>query len=368
MRQIVLDGRVERLFLGLLDEALAIRAVPGRDLVTPPKLARNAPRLNVFHPVEIGLFPVLRNEVGAAFANGSNRRLGQRLCIGKPLVGQHRLDDDAGAVTERLHDLLLLDIGNVVAFGILDRDGQAFGINRLDDSRTRDHAVEAAILFRNEVDLVDIALARQFAGLGDGKRPCCTFGVRIAVFAHGSDRIHQAIERDLVTLGDLVIVEVMRAGDLDGTRAEIRLRIFVSDDRDQAAMLLRTDRDFTELADDRRVTLVRRMNGNRAVTQHGFRAGCGDRDVVAFFRQDDVTVGILLDIGIGFAAGQRVLEVPHVAVDFLALDFEIRNRRFEFRVPVDQSLAAIDQAFLVERDEDFEHRLGKTFIHGEAFA
>ncbi len=160
----------------------------------------------------------------------------------------------------------------------------------------------------------------------------------------------------------------MRAGDLDRARAEIRFRIFVSDDRDQAAMLLRADRDFAQLADDRRIALVRRMDGNGAIAQHGFRTRRGDRDIIALFGKDDIPVRILLDIGIGLAAGQRVFEVPHVAFDFPGLDFKIGDRRFELRIPVDQPLAAVDQAFLIERDEDFENGLGQTLVHGEAFA
>ena len=46
--------------LGLGDEDRAVRAVPGRDAVAPPELARDAPGLDVAHPLEVGLLPVLR--------------------------------------------------------------------------------------------------------------------------------------------------------------------------------------------------------------------------------------------------------------------------------------------------------------------
>ena len=45
-------------------------------------------------------------------------------------------------------------------------------------------------------------------------------------------------------------LEVVRAGDLDRARAEIRVRVFVGDDRDQAAVFLGADRNFDQLADD----------------------------------------------------------------------------------------------------------------------
>ena len=65
-----------------------LRSVPRRNSMAPPELARDAPGLDVFHPVEIGLFPVLRNECGLAFAHGLDRRLRKRLGVDVPLVGQ----------------------------------------------------------------------------------------------------------------------------------------------------------------------------------------------------------------------------------------------------------------------------------------
>ena len=42
-----------------VDEDVAVRPVPRRDLMAPPELARDAPGLDVAHPVEEGLLPVL---------------------------------------------------------------------------------------------------------------------------------------------------------------------------------------------------------------------------------------------------------------------------------------------------------------------
>jgi hypothetical protein len=76
---VVLDRRLERGRSG--DKHLAVRAVPGRDLMAPPQLARDAPGLDVLHPLEIGLFPVLRHEHRVALAHAFNRRLGQLLAL-----------------------------------------------------------------------------------------------------------------------------------------------------------------------------------------------------------------------------------------------------------------------------------------------
>ena len=70
------------------------RPIPNRYLMPPPELAGDAPRLDVLQPVEIGLFPVLRHEFRAPVPHRFQRRLGERRGVHKPLIGQHRLDDD----------------------------------------------------------------------------------------------------------------------------------------------------------------------------------------------------------------------------------------------------------------------------------
>ena len=100
----------QRLVLGLGDEHLVVRPVPGRDLMAPPELARDAPRLDVLHPVVIGLLPVLRHELGAALAHRRERRKAQLLGVDVPLVGEERLDHGTRAVAVRHHVGVWLDL------------------------------------------------------------------------------------------------------------------------------------------------------------------------------------------------------------------------------------------------------------------
>ena len=58
-----LRGAFARLGLAARDEQLAVRAVPGRDLVAPPELARDAPVLDVLHPLVVGVDPLLGHEL-----------------------------------------------------------------------------------------------------------------------------------------------------------------------------------------------------------------------------------------------------------------------------------------------------------------
>ncbi len=73
----------------------------------PPQLARDAPGLDVVHPVEIGLFPRLRHDLDRAGLHRLNRGLCERFGIDIPLVGQPRFDHLPRTVTiGRLDDAI----------------------------------------------------------------------------------------------------------------------------------------------------------------------------------------------------------------------------------------------------------------------
>ena len=57
-----------------------------------------------------------------------------------------------------------------------------------------------------------------------------------------------------------------------------------------------------------------------------------------------------------------------MAVGLDVLDLEIGDRGLEFRIPVDEAFAAIDEPLVVEVDEDLEDRRRQPVIHGEAGA
>jgi hypothetical protein len=68
------------------------------------------------------------------------------------------------------------------------------------------------------------------------------------------------------------------------------------------------------------------------------------------------------------AIDQRVLDVPHRAVFFLRIDFQVRDRRAQHRIPVDQALAAVDQALFVQAHEHFGDGLRARLVHREVLA
>jgi hypothetical protein len=73
-----------------------------------------------------------------------------------------------------------------------------------------------------------------------------------------------------------------------------------------------------------------------------------------------------LAVGAGLrAVAERVEDVPHRAVALLVLDLEVGDGREQHRVPVDEPLAAVDQAFLVEGDEGVGDDGREPLVHRE---
>ena len=95
------------------------------------------------------------------------------------------------------------------------------------------------------------------------------------------------------------------------------------------------------LADEVLVTLVVRMHRNGRVAEHRFRTRrC----------HDQVTAAVC----------ERIAQVPEEASLGFGRHFEIREGGVQHRIPVHESLAAVDQAIFVQAHEHFEHRLGQT--------
>jgi hypothetical protein len=151
-------------------------AVPGRDAMAPPQLARDAPVLDVGHPVHVGLGPQLGDEAGLAALDRGDRRLGQRLGLDEPLLHQHRLDHRARALRAAARHLVLLDraeeaggleVGDHLRAGLFDghpdvggRRRRADPAVRVDDLEHRQAAALAALVVVHVVGRRDLDRAR----------------------------------------------------------------------------------------------------------------------------------------------------------------------------------------------------------------
>ena len=197
---------------------------------------------------------------------------------------------------------------------LLFLDQQAQGLEVGEHGLARGVAVEAAVLFR-----------------------------RVAV--DGGFGREDVDQRQLVALADGVVVEVVRGGDLHHAGAELAVDVVVGDDGDLAV----AERQAHGLADEVGVTLVVGVHHHGGVAEHGFGAGGGDDEGAA-------------------AVGERVGNGQELAVLFLAHHFQVGNGGLEHGVPVDQALAAVDQAFFEQAHEGFDDGLAGAFVHGEGFA
>ncbi|KAG1458113.1 hypothetical protein G6F57_014757 [Rhizopus arrhizus] len=206
---------------------------PGRNAVAPPQLAADAPVLDVVHPVAVGVDPVRRHEGNAAVLDQFQATLGQVVHLHEPLVSQVRLDHLAGTVAAR--HLQLVRPG-------LDQDAKVFQFGQ--HGLARFVAVQALEAFRR------ILIQRRHRG-------------------------EQVDHRQAVAHADVVIVEVVRRGDLDHAGAERTVDVVVGDHRHAAA----GQRQHHALADQVRIALVFRVHHHRGITQQGFRAGGGDHQL-----------------------------------------------------------------------------------------
>ena len=170
------------------DVDLAFGVVPGRDAVPPPDLPADAPILDAVQPVEIGLFPVFRDELDLTGLDRGDGGTGQRSSFHIPLIGQQRLDHGMAAVAARHHQL--------VRPGLFQ---QSLFFQIADDVPTSLEAVQTAIGFGGVV--VDAGAGRE-----------------------------DVDQRQVMTLADRVVVEVVGRSDLDAAGAEGRVHVLVGDD------------------------------------------------------------------------------------------------------------------------------------------
>ncbi len=220
---------------------------------------------------------------------------------------------------------------------VVDAHQQALGIQIGDDLLARDEAVEVGVLGRQTGVHLLVDAAVEIEGLRAGQ--------------HEGVLVEDVQQRQVVSLADFVVVEVVGRGDLHAAGTELGVAVVVGDDRDAAT----NQRQFDVLADQCLVALVVRVDRHGGVTQQGFRTGGGDYQVVLAFG------------GLG-AVGQRVAQVPQVALLVVVFHFEVGDGRVQLGVPVDQALAAVDQAVFMQAHEGFLDRFGQAVIHGEALA
>ena len=255
------------------------------------------------HPGGVGVGPAGRVELDLARGHGVERRALELVDGHEPLLGQPWLERGVTAVA--VHDGVV-ELVDVVEQTVL--------VEPVDDglaALVAVHAGELTVAVHDDGVLVEDVDLRQVVGL-----------------AHG------------------VVVGVVRGRDLHEARAEVLVDVVVGEDGDLAVH----DGQHDRLAHERSLLGIRGTHGNARVAEHGLGARGGDDDVV-------LAVDWL---------GQRVAQVPQVALLVLVLGLVVRDGGGAVGAPVDDALAAIDQAVVVPVAEDLAHGLGIVLVHGEA--
>ena len=147
-----------------------------------------------------------------------------------------------------------------------------------------------------------------------------------------------------MALADFVVVKIVGRCNLDAAGAKIRIDIVVANNGNIPVR----QRQANGLADQVAIARVLRVNRDSSIAEHGFRSSGRDNQMTR-------------------AIAERIAEVPHVAGFFTVLHFEIGNGGVKLRVPVNQSLTAIDQSFIKQADKGSLHCTRQAFVHGEAF-
>ena len=281
----------------------AVLAVEHGDAVAPPQLTADAPVLKILHPGGVGLRPARGVEGDLAGVDGVERRPLELIDGDEPLLGQPRLQ--CGVATVAVHDgvIEVLDVIEQVVLLEPLNDGLA--------ALVAVHAGELAIALDDHRVLVEDVDLRQVVSL--------THGVVVGVV--GRSNLNEAgtevgVDMPILKDGDLTVDD----GKLDG------------------------------LAHEGGLLGVLRGNGDARVAEHGLGARSSDDDVV-----------LAVD-----RLGQRVAQVPQVALLVLVLGLVVRDGGGAVGAPVDDALATVDQAVVVPVAEDLAHGLGIVLVHGEA--
>ena len=201
--------------------------------MSPPQLAAHAPVLDVAHPFEIRLRPVVRHETRAARFHGGDGGRGEGRDVHEPLIGEVGLEHRATAVAARHRQFVLL--------GACD---EARRLELGEHTLARLEAVETAEALRH-------------------------VGVECGARREDVDR------RQTVPQPDLIVVEIVGGCDLEAPRAEGRIDVRVGDDRDRAL----GEGQAHGLADEMAVALVLGVHCHGGIAQHRFRARGGHHDV-----------------------------------------------------------------------------------------
>ena len=150
---------------------------------------------------------------------------------------------------------------------------------------------------------------------------------------------------EVVALAHLEVVRVVARRNLNTAGAELHIDVLVTENRNLAVH----DREDAGLADEVLVALVVRVDGNAGIAHKGLRTGGRNHQLARAVRQ-------------------RIADVPQLARLGFVLNLSVGQRSRAVRAPVDDAVALVDEALVVQVYEYLADRLGAALVHGEALA
>ena len=144
---------------------------------------------------------------------------------------------------------------------------------------------------------------------------------------------------------DLVVVGIVRRGDLYDAGPEIHLHVVIRDHGDLPADYGQYD----GFANGIPISLVIRINCDGGIAQQRLRPRRGELKVSA-------------------SVAERISEMPEESILLLELDFRVGYGCTAVRTPVDDPLSPVDQPFLIELAKYIQDRLGTSLVHCESLA
>ena len=143
----------------------------------------------------------------------------------------------------------------------------------------------------------------------------------------------------VMTLPDLIVIEIMRWGNFHATSTEFPINISIGNNRNGSF----TQRQAHMASNQMLIAQIFGMHSNSHVPQHGLRARGGDNQ--GFCRISAIAIRLL----------NGIANMPHGAIFFRRHHFQIRDGRLQDRIPIHQALAAIDEPFTVKPHKHFSH-------------
>src|SRR5574344_1059961 len=205
----------------------ALIAVPHRDSVSPPKLAGNAPILDVLEPVNIGILPFLWEESNLIISPGIKGLLSHGIHLYEPLFAQIRFHNCATAIAMANFMRMVL-FSNVIALSLQIID---YKLSCLKDTKI-------SVLLRT-------------------------------IIIQGSIRVEYVNGFKTVPFSTLIVIRVMGRSDLDHACSKCYIDKAVSNDRDLPVSKWQNK----HLANDILVALIIRVQCDCDITEHSLRTG-----------------------------------------------------------------------------------------------